>query len=96
MGVGAAICFVVALGLELVGIGLVVREGRHAQQALGRYLDLNPRGNPGGSWGQVGELQPVIVAALGNQAKRGWAIGLLVSGVLAGSAGNFLALQAGG
>lgn len=92
MQVAAAVCYVIALLAESAGIVLVWLEAQGAQRALRKYLKLNPEGNPGGSYGQLAELQPVIVEVLGSRSKRWLAVGLLIVGVVAGALGNFLTL----
>lgn len=88
----ALTCYTTSLVLELVGIVLIIAETRRAQRALSKYVHLNPADNPGGSWDQIANLQPVLVAALGNQVKRWYAVALLLVGVGAGFAGNVLTL----
>ncbi len=81
--------------LELTRIVLIVAETKRAQRALSRYLFLNPSGHPSGSWGQIAQLQPVLVAALGDHVQRWYAVILLLAGVVSGFDGNLLTLPHG-
>ncbi|TFV52653.1 hypothetical protein [Blastococcus sp. TF02A-35] len=93
MTAAAVTCTLLALAAELVGIALLVREGKRATRSLQRWRAANPRNNPEGSYGQQMLLNDVIEHVLGSQARRGWAVTLLVAGVLLGTAGNLLGLQ---
>jgi hypothetical protein len=93
MTAAAVTCTLLALVAELVGIRLLVREGQRATQSLQRWRAANPRGNPEGSYGQQLLMNDVVEQVLGSQARRGWAIALLVGGVLLGTAGNLLGLN---
>lgn len=85
--------FVMAFAADLAGIVLLVFESREAGKSLAGYLALNPEGHPGGSCGQVADLQPVIVGLLGSSARRYVGVGLLVVGVAVGFAGNLASLS---
>jgi hypothetical protein len=90
--IAAGAFYVLGLAGELCGILVVWSEARQAQRVLADFRSLNPEGHQGGSLTQIGDLQPVIVAILGNQTKRRGAIVALIGGVVAGALGNFLSL----
>ena len=86
------ILYLVAVVSELAGVFLLKRESTKARTAMDGYLAANPEKHAGGSLDQIAHLQPVVVTLLGNQVRRFWAVALIVLGILAGAAGNFVSI----
>jgi hypothetical protein len=86
------LCFALALVAELIGVALVVSEVRSAGRALRRWRDAHPAGTGQGSAGPAGDLDQVVSGLLGSPFDRVSAAVLIVVGIVAGAAGNFLSL----
>lgn len=95
MRVWAIICYAVATVVELVGFGLIVSEIYKSRRVLQEWRHANPNANDGGSWGQVLQINNVVIGLLGSTCRRVTAAVLVLLGILAGAAGNFLSLLGG-
>jgi hypothetical protein len=103
--IAAASCFTIALLAELAGIALIVRNGRAARRVLtdwsrpaGTAAAEGPRTVFRQRSAQLAHSQlevdeRVLEHVLDSQARWGMAAGLLVTGVVVGSLGNFLSLS---
>lgn len=92
MRMWAVACYVTATVAEVGGFGFIVWEVWDSRRTFRKWMQANPNKNEDGSWDQVKLINKVVRGLLGRTWPRVTAAVLVVVGIGAGAAGNFLSL----
>ena len=85
--------YLVSFAAELTAVILLLLDARDASAALKRWVGANPGGNDEGAYGQLLELNDIMLGLLGSPRTRYTAVGLILFGLVAGMVGNLTSLH---